>query len=156
MVVPALGACRCDKMGSETESMPAARPFERTIMSNEATVHAGSAGAAETANIASYIDHTLLKPEASEADVLKVCAEAAEYKFKSVCVNPIWVKTVTKALKGSGVLTCSVVGFPLGASTSETKAFETKQLVEVRLRPHRFVTAGADVCIVCRVRRCVW
>ena len=67
-------------------------------------------------NIASYIDHTLLKPEASEAEILKVCAEAAEYRFKSVCVNPVWVKTVKKALKGSGVLTCSVVGFPLGAT----------------------------------------
>lgn len=75
------------------------------------------------AGIASYIDHTLLKPEASEADVLKVCAEAVEYKFKSVCVNPVWVKTVKNALKGSGVLTCSVVGFPLGATPSDVKAF---------------------------------
>jgi deoxyribose-phosphate aldolase len=81
------------------------------------------------ANIASYIDHTLLKPEASEADVLKVCAEAVEYNFKSVCVNPIWVKTVTKALKGSGVLTCSVIGFPLGATPSDVKAFEARGAV---------------------------
>jgi deoxyribose-phosphate aldolase len=80
-------------------------------------------------NIASYIDHTLLKPEASEADVLKVCAEAVEYKFKSVCVNPVWVKTVTKALKGSGVLTCSVIGFPLGATPSDVKAFEARGAV---------------------------
>ncbi|MFW0773663.1 deoxyribose-phosphate aldolase [Paenarthrobacter nitroguajacolicus] len=89
-------------------------------MSNEAVA---------TANIASYIDHTLLKPEASEADVLKVCAEAVEYKFKSVCVNPVWVKTVTKALKGSGVLTCSVIGFPLGATPSDVKAFEARGAV---------------------------
>ncbi|WP_347110375.1 deoxyribose-phosphate aldolase [Paenarthrobacter sp. S56] len=81
------------------------------------------------AGIASYIDHTLLKPEASEADVLKVCAEAAEYKFKSVCVNPIWVKTVKNALKGSGVLTCAVVGFPLGATPSDVKAFEARGAV---------------------------
>ena len=81
------------------------------------------------AGIASYIDHTLLKPEASEADVLKVCAEAVEYKFKSVCVNPIWVKTVKNALKGSGVLTCSVVGFPLGATPSDVKAFEARGAV---------------------------
>ncbi len=82
-------------------------------------------------NIASYIDHTLLKPEASQADVLKVCAEAVEYKFKSVCVNPVWVKTVTKALKGSGVLTCSVIGFPpLGATPpSDVKAFEARGAV---------------------------
>ncbi|MFE4198250.1 deoxyribose-phosphate aldolase [Paenarthrobacter sp. NPDC056912] len=89
-------------------------------MSNEAVA---------PANIAAYIDHTLLKPEASQADVLKVCAEAAEYKFKSVCVNPIWVKTVTKALKGSGVLTCSVIGFPLGATPSDVKAFEARGAV---------------------------
>ena len=81
------------------------------------------------AGIASYIDHTLLKPEASEADVLKVCAEAVEYKFKSVCVNPAWVKTVKNALKGSGVLTCSVVGFPLGATPSDVKAFEARGAV---------------------------
>lgn len=98
-------------------------------MSNEATVHAATAGPAAATNIASYIDHTLLKPEASEADVLKVCAEAAEYGFKSVCVNPIWVKTVTTALKGSGVLTCSVVGFPLGATPTDVKSFEARGAV---------------------------
>jgi deoxyribose-phosphate aldolase len=81
------------------------------------------------ANIASYIDHTLLKPEASEADILKVCAEAVEYRFKSVCVNPVWVKTVTKALRGSGVLTCSVIGFPLGATPTDVKSFEARGAV---------------------------
>jgi deoxyribose-phosphate aldolase len=93
-------------------------------MSNEA-----SSALDNSASIASYIDHTLLKPEASEAEVRQVCAEAAEYKFKSVCVNPIWVKTVTTALKGSGVLTCSVVGFPLGATPSDVKAFEARGAV---------------------------
>ncbi len=93
-------------------------------MSNEA-----SPALDNSASIASYIDHTLLKPEASEAEVRQICAEAAEYKFKSVCVNPIWVKTVTKALKGSGVLTCSVVGFPLGATPSDVKAFEARGAV---------------------------
>ena len=82
-----------------------------------------------TGNIASYIDHTLLKPEASEADILKVCAEAAEYHFKSVCVNPLWVKTVKTALKGSGVLTCSVIGFPLGATPTDVKTFEARGAV---------------------------
>jgi deoxyribose-phosphate aldolase len=98
-------------------------------MSNEATVQPGTAAPAGDGNIASYIDHTLLKPEASEADVLKVCAEAAEYGFKSVCVNPLWVKTVTTALKGSGVLTCSVVGFPLGATPTDVKSFEARGAV---------------------------
>ncbi|MET3811736.1 deoxyribose-phosphate aldolase [Arthrobacter sp. UYEF3] len=100
-------------------------------MSNEATA-AGTAAAAGTdhqGTIASYIDHTLLRPEAGEAEVLKVCAEAAEYRFKSVCVNPIWVKTVKTALRGSGVLTCSVIGFPLGATPSDVKAFEARGAV---------------------------
>jgi deoxyribose-phosphate aldolase len=104
-------------------------------MSNEATTARASAGSAapatgeSSARIASYIDHTLLKPEASEAEILQVCAEAAEYGFKSVCVNPIWVKTVKKALKGSGVLTCSVVGFPLGATPTDVKEFEARGAV---------------------------
>ncbi|MDN3937456.1 deoxyribose-phosphate aldolase [Arthrobacter sp. YD4] len=102
-------------------------------MSNDATT-AGAPGTGQdlhqgTGNIAAFIDHTLLKPEAGEADVLKVCSEAAEYQFKSVCVNPIWVKTVKTALKGSGVLTCSVIGFPLGATPSDVKAFEARGAV---------------------------
>jgi deoxyribose-phosphate aldolase len=110
-------------------------------MSNEAspgtgtaTSPAGAPGAragegSGAPGIASYIDPTLLKPEAGEADILKVCAEAAEYKFKSVCVNPLWVKTVKTALKGTGVLTCSVAGFPLGATPSDVKAFEARGAV---------------------------
>jgi len=101
------------------------------MMSNEATPAAQPSAGTELAqgNIASFIDHTLLKPEAGEADILKVCAEAAEYRFKSVCVNPIWVKTVKTALKGSGVLTCSVVGFPLGATPTDVKTFEARGAV---------------------------
>lgn len=101
------------------------------MMSNEAAPAAQPSAGTEQAqgNIASFIDHTLLKPEASEADILKVCAEAAEYRFKSVCVNPIWVKTVKTALKGSGVLTCSVVGFPLGATPTDVKTFEARGAV---------------------------
>jgi len=94
-------------------------------MSNDAA----TAASATAGKIASYLDHTLLKPEASAADVEKVCSEAIEYSFKSVCVNPIWVKKVSKALKGSGVLTCAVVGFPLGATPSDVKAFEARGAV---------------------------
>jgi deoxyribose-phosphate aldolase len=104
---------------------------ERTIMSNEA-VSADQRGAGTDStpgNIASYIDHTLLRPDASQAEILKVCAEAAEYHFKSVCVNPLWVKTVKTALKGSGVLTCSVIGFPLGATPTDVKTFEARGAV---------------------------
>lgn len=76
--------------------------------------------------LAGYIDHTLLKPEAGEADILQICSEAAAYHFKAVCVNPLWVKTVVRALKGTGVLTCSVIGFPLGASNTDVKVFEAR------------------------------
>ncbi|MBG6217326.1 deoxyribose-phosphate aldolase [Arthrobacter sp. CAN_A6] len=80
-------------------------------------------------SLASYIDHTLLKPEASREQILTVCAEAVEYGFKSVCVNPLWVGTVHSAVKGSGVLTCSVIGFPLGATPTEVKVVEARGAV---------------------------
>lgn len=79
--------------------------------------------------LAQMIDHTLLKQNASREDILKVCDEAREYKFKSVCVNPIWVSTVREALAGTGVLTCSVIGFPFGATPTAVKVFETKQAI---------------------------
>ncbi|AQU79133.1 MULTISPECIES: deoxyribose-phosphate aldolase [Planococcus] len=79
--------------------------------------------------IASYIDHTLLKPESTESQVVQLCQEAAEYKFASVCVNPAWVETAAAELTDSDVKVCTVIGFPLGASTSETKAFETTDAI---------------------------
>lgn len=80
----------------------------------------------DSIDLAQYIDHTLLKPEASEEDILRVCAEAAEHHFKSVCVNPVWVSTVNRALLGTGVLTCAVIGFPLGANNTDVKVFEAR------------------------------
>jgi len=75
-------------------------------------------------NLASYIDHTLLKPIATKADILKLCEEAKHYHFASVCVNPCWVSLCAESLKGTGVKVCTVIGFPLGANTSEIKAAE--------------------------------
>jgi deoxyribose-phosphate aldolase len=75
--------------------------------------------------IASLIDHTILKPEATRADVLKVCREARQYNFASVCINPYWVPLVRAELAGSPVKVCTVVGFPLGATSTESKAAET-------------------------------
>jgi len=80
-------------------------------------------------SVASLIDHTLLKPEASREDILRLCAEAIEHNFRSVCVNPVWTSLVRKSLKGSGVSTCTVVGFPLGATTTEVKVFEASGAV---------------------------
>ncbi|WP_287930933.1 deoxyribose-phosphate aldolase [Arthrobacter sp.] len=90
------------------------------------TPHATSKPQDATSGLAKYIDHTLLKPEASEADILRLCREAAEHHFKSVCVNPVWVKTANRALLGTGVLTCAVVGFPLGAHNTDVKVFEAR------------------------------
>ena len=80
------------------------------------------------------IDHTLLKPEASVKAVKKLCEEAKEYKFASVCVNPYFVPLCAKLLKGSGVKVCTVIGFPLGATLSVVKKFEAEEAVK----------AGAD------------
>jgi deoxyribose-phosphate aldolase len=78
----------------------------------------------EARRIAALIDHTLLKPEATEADIRRICREAREYRFASVCVNPYWVPVVAAELDGSAVKVCSVVGFPLGASIRHLKAVE--------------------------------
>src|SRR5690606_13180844 len=78
---------------------------------------------------ASLIDHTLLKPEASEADIHRLCEEAAKFGFASVCVNPAWVKAAAGFLKGSGVPVCTVIGFPLGATLSDVKAYEARRSI---------------------------
>lgn len=80
--------------------------------------------------IASYIDHTLLAAKATKSEIIKICKEAKEYSFASVCVNSYWVSTVSKELENSSVETCSVVGFPLGAMSTKAKAFEAKQAIE--------------------------
>ena len=82
-----------------------------------------------TEHINTYIDHTLLKADASRADIVRVCGEAKEYHTASVCVNSCWVRLVHDELAGSGVLTCCVVGFPLGAMSTRGKADETRQAV---------------------------
>ena len=79
--------------------------------------------------LARYIDHTILKPDAKEGDVIKLCREALEYKFASVCVNASHVKLADSFLHGTEVKVCTVVGFPLGATTKETKAFEAAQAI---------------------------
>lgn len=75
------------------------------------------------------IDHTLLSPTATAADIEKLCAEAVEHDFCSVCVNPTWVALVKEKLAGSDVKVCTVIGFPLGANTSQIKALETENAI---------------------------
>ncbi|WP_286184564.1 deoxyribose-phosphate aldolase [Bacillus sp. SD075] len=79
---------------------------------------------------AKMIDHTLLKAEATKEQIVTLCEEAREYGFASVCVNPIWVKTAAEKLKGSDVKVCTVIGFPLGASTTAVKAIESENAIQ--------------------------
>jgi deoxyribose-phosphate aldolase len=80
-------------------------------------------------NMNKYIDHTLLKPDATQEMIDKLCQEAREHDFMSVCVNPYWVKRSAELLAGSDVKVCTVIGFPLGASTIESKAAETRDAI---------------------------
>jgi deoxyribose-phosphate aldolase len=83
----------------------------------------------DTGGVASMIDHTLLKPDATRKDIEALCREAAEYSFASVCVNPTWIATCAGLLRGSRVRVCSVVGFPLGATTADAKQYETRRVI---------------------------
>jgi deoxyribose-phosphate aldolase len=80
-------------------------------------------------DVASLIDHTLLKPDASKTEIEALCREAAEFHFATVCVNPAWVSLAARLLRGSGVGVCSVVGFPLGATTADVKQYETRRVI---------------------------
>ena len=77
-----------------------------------------------------YIDNTLLKADATKEQIISLCEESKKYNFKSVCVNPDYIKLSKECLKGSDVLVCTVIGFPLGSMTTEAKIFETKDAIE--------------------------
>lgn len=96
--------------------------------SNETRAECPSGGISPAA-VASYIDHTILAAKATQDDVRRVCDEARQYRFASVCVNPGYIRFAAGQLSGSGVTPCCVVGFPLGQSTMESKAFEARDAV---------------------------
>lgn len=100
------------------------------MLSGGSTVEKDSTSRMTASEMAKYIDHTLLKPEAPQSAFDKLCDEALQYGFKSVCVNSSRVAYVAKRLQGTGVLVCSVIGFPLGAMENRAKAFEAKRAVE--------------------------
>ena len=81
------------------------------------------------ADVASMIDHTLLKPDATRVNIEDLCREASQFRFATVCVNPTWVAFASRLLAGTGVGVCSVVGFPLGATTADVKAYETQRAI---------------------------
>ena len=81
-------------------------------------------------NLAKTIDHTILKPGAEQKDVERICAEAKKWNFASVCINPCWVSLAFELLKDTDVKVCTVIGFPLGAATTASKAFEAEEAIE--------------------------
>lgn len=103
---------------------------EQVITAGACRVGVAWRDAPSLAQMGGYIDHTLLKPDATLAEVDTICAEALENKFASVCVNGVHVRRCAEILKGSGVATCTVVGFPLGAMAPEVKAYEARRAIE--------------------------
>lgn len=85
--------------------------------------------AASARDWAGLVDHTLLKPEATEDDIKRLCEEATQFHFASVCVNPTWVRAASCHLRGTGVPVCTVIGFPLGATLADVKAYETRRAI---------------------------
>lgn len=109
---------RLEERLPETSDGPASKPERAT-----------AAGRLSTEELPRYIDHTLLKPEATAEQIDRLCDEAAEKGFYSVCVNSGWVEHCVRRLQGTGVKTCAVVGFPLGAMDSRAKGFEAREAV---------------------------
>jgi deoxyribose-phosphate aldolase len=106
-------------------------PDRMRSLIDEGGVRFGLTGAESEAarEVARYIDHTLLKPDANRDEILKVCEEGVRYGFASVCINPIWVREAACALRGSGVKVCTVIGFPLGANAPDTKSYEARRAI---------------------------
>ena len=121
---PATERCACHSVLSEC-----CPDRLRGILDAGATRLGLHAAGGATGGVAAMIDHTLLKPDATRQEIETLCREAAQYEFASVCVNPTWVAVCARALQGSRVKVCSVVGFPLGATTADTKHFETRRAI---------------------------
>jgi deoxyribose-phosphate aldolase len=127
-----LDACElqgCDGTGRCVVMCPA--KTKQVIDAGADRISAGpGVGAGLTPDVAKLIDHTLLKPDASEEQIRALCAEAKQYGFATVCVNPYWVRLCADLLRGSGVGVTSVIGFPLGAGTTDAKVFEADRAIK--------------------------
>ena len=118
------GRCSCHAVSSDC----CPDRLQRVIDAGATRVGVHAAGGAPSP-IASMIDHTLLRPDATRQDIEALCREAAQFSFATVCVNPAWVSLAARQLAGSSVGVCSVVGFPLGATTSDVKSYETRRAI---------------------------
>jgi deoxyribose-phosphate aldolase len=129
-VLPVVGACSCcgaDCNGRCAEQNP--DTVRGLLGMGAGRIGHRMGGGPLPRDIAGYIDHTALKPETTPDDIRKLCAEAAEYGFATVCINPCYVRLAAESLRGSPVRVCSVAGFPLGAVTSEVKAMEARRAI---------------------------
>jgi len=122
----AVAPTRCVCHGFTYECCPARIQGVLDAGASRLGLHAGEGG---EGGVAAMIDHTLLKPEATATDIDTLCREAVEWKFATVCVNPTWVARAAGRLRGTDVGVCSVVGFPLGATTSDVKQYEARRAI---------------------------
>jgi deoxyribose-phosphate aldolase len=122
---PASSRCACHAVSSDC------CPDRLRVVVDAGATRLGmhAAGGGVPTGVAAMIDHTLLKPDATRAEIEKLCREAADFKFATVCVNPVWVAPAARLLRGTGVGVCSVVGFPLGATTADVKHYETRRAI---------------------------
>ncbi len=104
-------------------------PDEMRPLADRGAARFGLEASSSHASLASLIDHTLLKPEATEEQIRKLCSEAAEFHFATVCIQPTWVRLASRLLTGTGVGVCTVAGFPLGANAADVKAYEARRAV---------------------------
>jgi deoxyribose-phosphate aldolase len=123
---PSAGSARCACHSVLLDCCPERL---RGVIDAGATRFGVHAAGGAVGSVSGMIDHTLLKPDASRADIERLCREAAEFHFATVCVNPTWVATAARLLRGSGVGVCSVVGFPLGATPADVKNYETRRAI---------------------------
>lgn len=119
-----VGRCACHSVASEC----CPDRLRGVIDAGATRVGVHAAGGAPSV-VAGMIDHTLLRPDATRKDIEKLCAEAAQFKFATVCVNPTWVAAAARLLAGTPVGVCSVVGFPLGATTTDAKGYEARRVI---------------------------
>jgi deoxyribose-phosphate aldolase len=122
----AVAPARCACHGFSSDCCPHAVGGVLAAGASRLGLHAAGGGPGEVAGL---IDHTLLKPDATASEIDKLCREAAEFRFATVCVNPTWVALCARLLRGSGVGVCSVVGFPLGATTPDVKQYEARRAI---------------------------
>ncbi|HJS74366.1 MAG TPA: deoxyribose-phosphate aldolase, partial [Vicinamibacteria bacterium] len=115
--------CRCHQLAE------GACPDVMQPLADRGVARFGLEASSSHASLASLIDHTLLKPEATEEQIRKLCSEAAEFRFATVCIQPTWVRLAARLLAGTGVGVCTVAGFPLGANTADVKAYEARRAV---------------------------